>query len=1068
MRMRRWLVLPMLMFMAAADAVAAVPLLLQQPTISSSQVAFAYGGELWVVARGGGTARQLTEGPGTKSNPRFSPDGAWIAYTADPDGNRNVYVIAARGGTPRRVTYHPGEERVTGWSPDGRRILFEGIRASYSTRVFQMFSVPVEGGLATLLPLPMAYQGRYSPDGTRLAYSPTPNGIVFGGGHLLGWEHAFWRHYRGGLQPRIWLARLSDSTVEKVPGEGSNDFSPMWVGADVYFLSDRAGATTVFAYDTRTRAVRQVVRSGEADIRSADAVGDALVYERPGALHMVDLTTGRDRALSIRVPATRGPATPRAVGIARYVQSARLTADGRGLAIEARGEILVGGSDGSGLQNVTNTSGAAEREPAWSPDGRTLAYFSDASGRYELHLRSLPDHAPVRRISLGDGPQSYYAPVWSPDGQRILFLDSRRGLWCVSLIDARVTRVDVDQAYSPRTEIPEVMTASWSPDGRWIAYNRQLPNRLRAVFAYDVQSGARLQLTDGSADAESPVFDPRGDRLYFTASTQLATRLGWLDMSSFAGSGVRRVYALPLRSDAPPPGGEADAPPAAVTIDAAGIFTRALELPIRAQDFIGLWAGRAGELYLLRAASSAAPAPELFRYASATGALESVATGVSALDVARNGAIVYRSDGGWRVLPPGGATAGPVPLDAVTVQVDRRQEWRQIFREALRVHRDQFYAPNFHGQDLDALERRYRPLLDSVRTREDLNYLLRLMLGHLAVGHLFVSGGDFAPRGHQSIGLLGADFEIDAGHYRFARVFASDPFTPGVRAPLDQPGARVAAGDYLLAVDGVPIDGTDDIHRRLIDTADRAVRLTVGPRADGTGARDIVATPLSSDLTLRNRAWVNDNRQRVASLSYDRVAYIYMPDTGIDGYRSFNREFFAQGDREGTIVDLRFNSGGTVADYALERLAQPLRGWFYFRDHPPMRTPAAGVIGPRALITNEYSASGGDAMPFLFRRAALGPIVGKKTWGGLVGINDSYALIDGGLVTPPCEAFFTPEGDWAVENHGVAPDIDVELDPAAWRQGRDPQLERAVAEVRGRLPAVRAPPTVPAFPVYPR
>ncbi|HSB12353.1 MAG TPA: PDZ domain-containing protein [Blastocatellia bacterium] len=1068
------------------------PLLLQRPTLSRSQIAFAYAGDLWIVDRQGGEARRLTSGTGVETDPHFSPDGTMIAFTGEYDGNIDVYLVPASGGVPRRLTYHPGPDTTLGWTPDGKQILFSSTRNSSSPRFTRLFTISVNEGFPSEILLPMGCEASYSPDGSRLAYLPLSRepfpGIAF---------YQAWKRYRGGLATPIWIARLSDSHIEKIPRETSNDFNPMWVGGTVYFLSDRDGPTTLFAFDTSTRKVTQLIRNSGFDIKSASAGPDAIVYEQFGSLNLFDLKSGKTQRLDIKVSGDLAGVRRRFEKVAARISSGAISPTGARAVFEARGEILTVPAEKGNARNLTQTPGAAERDPSWSPDGKWIAYFSDESGEYELRLRDQSGMGEARRINLGNPPSFYYSPTWSPDSKKIAYTDKRLNLWYVDLERGAPIKVDTNTFENPF----RVMDPTWSPDSRWITYTKQLKNRLGAVFVYSLESGKSTQITDGLSDARFACIDKNGKYLYFTASTDIGPTTGWLDMSSFQHPVTRSVYVVVLRKDLPSPIAPEsdeekvkqepqkapDAKPAPeadktaektepVNIDFENIGQRILALPIPAKNYQAMLAGKSGTLFLLESPPGTGgllgvDQLAVHKFDLEKRKVEKVLEGSTAFALSANGEkMLYRTGPGWFIAATGAPVKpgeGALKLDELEVSVDPRAEWSQMFREVWRIERDFFYDPGYHGLDLKSAERKYKPFLEAVAHRADLNYLFQDMLGELSVGHLFVAGGDAPEVKPIRVGLLGADYQIENGRYRFARVYNGENWNPQLRAPLTQPGVNVEAGNYLLAVNGREVRATDNVYSFFEQTADKSVVLRVGPSPDGANAREVTVVPVESDTSLRNLAWIEDNRRKVDQMSGGKLAYVYLPDTAGGGYTNFNRYYFAQINKEGAVIDERFNGGGTAADYIIDYMRRPLMNYWMTREGEDFTTPVGSIYGPKVMIINEYAGSGGDLMPWLFRRAAVGQLVGKRTWGGLVGIYDYPQLMDGGSVTAPRVAFWSPDGTWDVENHGVAPDIEVEFDPEAWRAGRDPQLERAVEAAMDALKKSPLPaPKKPAFPNY--
>jgi tricorn protease len=1082
---------------ASAPAAGNTPLLLQKPTISKTDVAFAFAGDLWVVGREGGEARRLTTGVGLETDPVFSPDGTQIAFTGEYDGNLDVYVVATAGGEPRRLTYHPSADIALGWTPDGKSVLFSSGRTSYS-RFAKLFTVPADGsGLPTELPLPMGVQGAISPDGTRIAYVPFSNRAHTGATP----NYIAWKRYRGGKAAPIWVATLSDSKIDKVPRTDSTDYCPMWFDNKVYFLSDRDGSMSLYCYDPEARDVKQVLQSHGYDFVSASAGPDAIVIEQFGSLHVFDPKTGTDRPLNVSISADFPAARPHYAKAAKQIHSASISPGGVRAAFEARGEILTVPAEKGDIRNLTGTTSVCEREPVWSPDGKTVAYFSDESGEYKLHLRDAKGAGTARQVLLGDAPNFYYHPSWSPDGKKIAYCDAHRRLWIVDIDSGKSTRVDNHTYYDD-----PVFDADWSPDSRWLAYTKLMDNKLRAAFIYDTQANKAHQITDGMSDVRYPAFDKGGKYLYFTASTDVGPTTNGIDMSGFNRPVSRNVYLVVLDKETPSPlgpesdeekgdeakKGEADkkaaeadkkkdeAKPSAkpVKIDLDGIGQRIIALPLPARNYTAVTAGKAGSVFLQEKAtlpildSPRGPEPgpaTVSRFDLDKRKAEKLLEGVAAFDLAANGEkALYQLGDNWYIATVTGAAPKPEkPLgtEEMEVRVDPRAEWKQMYRDVWRLQRDFLYDPHSHGLDLAAAEKKYAIFLDGIAHRADLNYLFQEMLGNLVLGHTYIAGGDTPEVKRVKGGLLGADYKIENGRYRLARIYSGENWNPQLRAPLTQPGVNVKEGDYLLAVNGKELKATESVYKPFEATAGKAVTIKVGPNPDGAGAREVTVVPVDSEVGLRNLAWIEDNRRKVDKLSGGKLAYVYLPDTYVGGYKAFNRYFFAQLDKEGVVVDERFNGGGLGADYIVDYLRRPLLNYWTTRDGKINTSPGGAIFGPKAMIINEFAGSGGDLMPWYFHRMKVGPLVGKRTWGGLVGIGDYPPLLDGARVTAPDFAFFTPEGKWEVENHGVPPDVEVEHDPYEIRRGHDPQLEKAVEIVLEELK--KNPPKQPKQPEYP-
>jgi tricorn protease len=952
------------------------------------------------------------------------------------------------------------------------------------------------------LPLPTGIEASMSPDGQSIAYQPV--------------EPAFtmWKHYRGGRTTKIWLAKLSDSSITKVPRTNSNDFAPMWAGDRVYFLSDRNGTTTLFYYDVKSKAVHEAVPAQGLDIKSATLGPDAIVYEQFGGIFLYDLKTGKTKPVPIRVQGDFTELRPKIVNVGRRLGSPAISPNGARALFAARGEIITVPAEKGDPRNLTNTPGANERDPQWSPDGKTVAYLSDESGEYALHLHPQSGAGAVVKIPLKPG---FYSSLrYSPDSKKMAMVDSFQRLWYVDLTTKKQVEVAGDTYQMRSGDI----AGNWSPDSKWLTYSKVLPNELSAIHLYSIADGKSTQITDGMSDATNPVFDKDGKYLYFTASTNVGESLG-LDIHAAGRTSTSSIYLIVLDksqtspfapesdeekvADEKKPDAKPDAkpdgppkPPAAaevkdIKIDLDGIDQRILSVPMPVGRYTGLQVAKAGTLLALEApaqfgeGAGGPPGTTVHRYDFKARKSDVPLSGVSSFVMSFGGdKALYRQGENWTIAslrpmatgpggggpaaaPPagGGAAQGALKTSGIEIHVDPVQEWKQMYHEAWRTERDFFYDRNIHGLNIASEEKKYEPYLAGVVSRSDLTYLFQEMLGNMVVSHMGTGGGDLPDVKRVQTGLLGADYDVANGRYRFARVYSGENWNPQLRAPLTQPGVNVKAGEYLLSVNGREVRPPENVYSFFEGLADKTVILRVGPNPNGDGAREVNVVPVSDEGRLRNLAWIDDNRRKVDQMSGGKVAYIYMPDTANGGLAAFNRYFYAQIGKEGAIVDERFNAGGLLATDIAEILNRKVLSAASNRVGDPLIQPQ-GIFGPKAMLINERAGSGGDAMPWYFKRAGVGKLIGTRTWGGLVGMAGGPGLMDGGFVGAPASGIYNPlTGEWEVENIGVAPDIEVEQDPAEVRKGRDPQLEKAVQVVMEEMKK-NPPPTLrhPAFPNY--
>jgi tricorn protease len=1067
--------------------------LLSQPALSKTHIAFVYAGDLWVANIDGKGVRRLTTAQGTESNPVFSPDGKLIAFSGGYDGNVDVYIVSVDGGVPKRLTWHPGSDAVRGFTPDGSSVLFISARSVFTNRYTQLFTVPLEGGFPASLKIPNAYRATYSPDGKKMAYTP------------LSERFHQWKHYRGGTVSEIWLISLDDYSVEKIPQpEGRcNDTDPMWIGEKVYFRSDRNGEFNLFSFGTKTKEIKQLTSHADFPVIKASDGGGKIIYEQDGYLHLFNVAQEQSEKLKIGVAADLLELRPRYVKNSRFIRNASISPSGARAVLNYRGEIVTVPAEKGDPRNLTNTPGIHERSPVWSPDGKSIAYFSDASGEYELHVRPQEGKGQVKKYKM-NGSGFYDSPVWSPDSQKISFADNSWSLYWINLKTGVSKKIASERIFGPGRF--RTIHSVWSPDSKWLAYTLNTAAYMQKVYVYSIEANKSYAVSDGMSDVSDPEFDQSGKYIYFFASTDAGPVKQWFAMSNADMDVTRSLYLAVLQKGVPSPlaresdeekGAEEKETPTkeepvakskkkvkkpaaqkakakkAFSIDFDGLNYRIIALPVRAGAYFILQAGKEGEIYYLEAPSGNrspfATGTKLKKFDLKKRKAEDILAGVNWFMIsADKKKILYLSGQSWGIIPAGPKAKpgqGKIRADAVEVRIEPETEWKQIFREAWRINRDYFYATNMHGADWPAMKEKYSVFLPHLSCRSDLNRVIQWMCSELVVGHHRVGGGDYLSQPKRVPGgLLGADYSIERGRYKIKKIYGGLNWNPQLRSPLTEPGVDVKTGEYLLAVQGKTLRPPENIYSFFENTSGKLIEITVGPNPDGTRSRTVKVVPLSSENSLRNRDWVEGNLKKVNEATNGRVAYVYVPNTSTSGHVYFKRYFFPQVHKDAIIVDERFNGGGQVADYYIDHLRRPFVSYWNMRYGDDIKTPGGSIQGPKVMLIDETAGSGGDLLPWMFRKFKLGPLVGKRTWGGLVGTLGFPSLMDGGRVTAPNLAIWTEDG-WVVENVGVPPDIEVEQWPADVIAGKDPQLEKAIEIIMEELR--KNPPKRAKRPPYP-
>lgn len=1078
--------------------------LLSDPALSADRLAFSYANDLYTAKLDGSEVRRLTAHPGVDAGPKFSPDGQLIAFTGRYDGNTDVFVIPATGGAPRRLTFHPGADTALGFTPDGKAVLFSSQAEVYTNRYLHLFTVPVEGGIPTRLPIPHAAKAVMSPDGKTIAYLPVAEAMNQ------------WKHYRGGTTATLVLFDTKTYATEKVPQPAGrcNDTDPAWLDGKLYFRSDRDGEFNLYVFDPATKAVSRLTQHKDFPVLALSTAAGRVLYEQAGTLHLYDVASAKTTDLRIGVPADLVETRPRFVKASKWVRSASISPSGARAVFELRGDIVTVPREKGDDRNLTNSPGVHDRAPVWSPDGKQIAWFTEVGGEYQLRVAPQDGQGEAKNHGL-KGSGFYESPAWSPDGKKIAYTDNSRAVWIIDLASGQQTKVDADFVYGP----VKVLHHTWSPDSQWLAYTRNTATFMNQIWLYSVKEAKSFPLSDGLADARHPAFDANGKYLYFIVSTDAGPVQDWFAQSNADMAASSSIYAVALakgtkspiarQSDEEGEGEKKDGDkkdekptekkddkaadkgkdgkekseakdgkdkekektPPAVVIDHDGLAERIVALPLKPAGYSDLTAAGAGViLYRKEAGAVRGGDSALCKYDFEKRKEDTLAEGVGGFEYAEKGKkVLVRVKDAWSICDLGDKldlSKHRLRLDDIQLRIDPVAEWAQIFHEAWRINRDYFYDPGMHGADWKAMREKYAAFLPDLATRRDLNRLIQWMCSELAVGHHRVGGGDsLADTESVPGGLLGADFTIENGRYRIKRILGGLNWNPDLRSPLTEPGVEVKVGEYVLAIEGVPLRAPESIHARLERKANRTVELEVGPNADGSKSRRVKVVPIENEQPLRHRDWVEGNLRKVTEATKGRVAYVYVPDTADLGHTYFKRYFYPQANREGIIVDERHNGGGSVADYYIDILRRPVSSYWTMRYGATLKTPIAGIHGPKAMLADETAGSGGDLLPWMFKQFKLGPVIGTRTWGGLVGILGFPVLLDGGFVMAPDIGFWTEEEGYGVESVGVPPDIEVEQTPAEVIAGKDPQLERAIAEVMKALEA--NPPKTPKRPPFP-
>ncbi len=1057
--------------------------LMQYPAVSKTQIVFEYAGDLWIAPKEGGVAERLTTPPGDEVLPRFSPDGSQIAFSGNYEGNTDVYVIPSKGGMPLRITHHGYPDRIVDWYPDGKNLLYASSMESGRQRFDQFYKVSAEGGMPEKLIIPYGEFASISPDGKQIAYTPESQ------------AYRTWKRYRGGWAADIWIFNFEKGTAENITDNPANDEFPMWHGNTIYFLSDRGKneRANIWAYDLITKQTRQITNFSDFDIQFPSLGPNDIVFEAGGKLYLLDLATEKYHEVKIEVVTDDITLMPKTENVEKMIRNFYISPDGKRALFEARGDIFSVPAEYGNIVDLTNSSGYAERFPAWSPDGRYAAYWSDRSGEYELYLKDFENPSTEKKMT-SYGPGFRYHLYWSPDSKKIAFIDKAMDIYIYDIDKNKTTKVDKEKfQYEGGLES---FSVSWSSDSKWLAYAKDMDNLHSSICIYDVNNGKIHQITSGYYNDAQPCFDPDGKYLYFLTNNTFAPLYSDVD-NTFIYPNTTKIAVITLRSDEASPLAprndstsvkkeekkekeegkkeeekkkeeKKEEKSKEVKIDFEGMESRIVILPPEAGNYNNLEAVSGKVIYLKAPRTGSTEKKNSVEYYDLEKREEkTIADGINNYMVSANGKkMIITGDGSYFItdITPEQKLEKKMPTDQIEMTINPRAEWHQIFNDAWRFERDFFYDPNMHGVNWKEMGERYGKLIDYAMTRSDVNYVIGELISEMSSSHTYRGGGDLEKEVRRPVGYLGIDWELANGAYRIKKIIKGAPWDSQTRSPLNQPGVKVKEGDYILAVNDLPMDIKKDPWASFQGLAGKTVELTVNSKPTMDGAWKILVETMTDESRLRLLNWIEQKREVVENETNGKIGYIYIQDTGIEGQNDLVKQFTAQIDKQGLIIDERFNSGGQIPDRFIEMLDRKPLAFWAVRDGKDWQWPQYAVFGPKVMLINGWSGSGGDAFPEFFKEAGIGPLIGMRTWGGLIGISGSPSLIDGGFLTVPTFRMYLPDGKWFAEGHGVDPDIKVVDDQAQLAKGIDPQLEKAI-EVEMQL-VKEHPPVHPKQPPY--
>lgn len=1026
--------------------------MMRYPDINGNLIAFVYAGDIWTVAANGGTAKRLTSHPGIELFPKISPDGKWIAFSAEYSGSRQIWVMPSQGGTARQLTFYNSEgvmpprggfdNVVLDWTPDSKQILFRANRTTFGDRNGRYFTVSINGGFEEPLPIVNGGFASFSPDGSQLCFTPVDR------------EFRTWKRYKGGRATELWTYDLANNQSRQITQWTGSDQWPVWHGNHIFYASDRDTRLNIWRYDIASGLNEQITHHKDFDVMWPSGSNGKLVYENGGYLHVLDMVSGQSRKITVAIHYDNPNLQPYFKNVKEYIGSYSLSPSGKRALFEARGDIFSVPVENGEIKNLTNTQGTREISPVWSPDGKQIAYYSDATGEYELYLLENKEGAAPRQITHGSSAWKHTAE-WSPRSTHLVYSDRSMKLWLVDAASGKQTAIDEATA-------EEIGDYTFSPDGEWIAYSKSDPNSQSALWLYRLSDQRKFRLTDATFSDSNPAFSRDGKFLFFLSNRDFNLAFSSFEFD-YVYNNATRIYALPLQNDGTTltpykedkeevkeeKGGAKDgdnsntSSKSKVLIDMENAGNRIQALPLQPGNYRIIGAVEEGLLY--------SSGNKIMRYNISNGKTEDIIDGVGFGILAADGkSFIYRQGNRYGVAknqPGQSANSGTIHLDNLSMKIDPRAEWNQIYADAFRIFRDYFYVDNLHGVDWEGIQKNYGALLPYVPSRFDLDYVLNEVVSETNTGHAYVDWGDISWVDRINGGLLGAELEADlsAGRYKIRKIYPGENWNESRRSPLTESGINVNEGDYIIRINGEELTTDQNPYELLENLGDRHIELTVNGSPSASGARSYNVKTITNEQELRYLDWVNQRREMVERLSDGKIGYIHVPNTAIEGNRELFRGMYSQHHKEALIIDDRYNGGGFIPDRMIDLLnRRTLAYWHRNGLSQPMKTPGIAHDGPKVMLINGYSSSGGDAFPYFFRKTGEGKLIGTRTWGGLVGISGNARLVDGGYISVPRFGIYDETGKWIIEGIGVYPDIEVVDRPEELAKGNDPSIEKAV------------------------